>query len=204
MPTVAYPRGDRRDPALLETFKQAFGGDWTDVQWQTDKQTAKLVPCTGCGRPLGVNQFYAPAIAKCTGCGGQTETAGKGEAAIVQPGRTDPAKAANLADALLNKQFATAACPLCAEDMELKSVTHNQNYGPTRLVGYTKDGPRYDVSTGETAMLQCNGCKCVVSMSTTAPFVYRRQNEARDSAGDAPVWTSLLGAREKGETADAA
>lgn len=166
------------------------------IEKQTDKPEGKLVPCTGCQRALFVNAFYAPAQAKCTACKGQSATAGRGEAAIVQPGKTDPTKAANLADSLLNKAFAQATCPLCQEEMELKHVTHNPHYGPSHLLGYDGKGmPRYDNTTGETVLLQCNSCKTTTSYSTTAQAVYRRQNEPKPGTSR-PIMGDMLGERE--------
>lgn len=40
-----------------------------EVEVQTDKSEAKLVPCRGCHRPLLVNRFYSAAQASCADCG---------------------------------------------------------------------------------------------------------------------------------------
>lgn len=186
---------DERKGVVLIKGDRANLSEYDDTtEWQTDKQTVKIVGCNGCGKPIAVNAFYAPALAKCAACGHQSKSAGTGQAAIVQAGRTDPAKARNLADALINQQFGQAICPLCTEEMELKHIAHNSRYGPSRVVGYEKGQPLYDNDTGETVLLQCNKCKTVTSHSTTSQIVYRRQNEPK-AADTAPASEYLLGAR---------
>lgn len=169
-----------------------------EPEFQTDKDAVKLVGCRDCQRPLVVTTFYAAAKAICRECSGAT--AGNGGTATVGqpiPGSTDPAKAVNLADCLVNRQFAEANCPLCAEAMELKLVVHSDSYGPRQLEGYDKTGvPRYKVSVGETVTLQCNSCKTTVNMSTMHQHEYRRQNEPKKRVGmeSAPL-ESVLGIR---------
>lgn len=183
------------EPAVLakgprEDFDAGLDG--RDIEWQTDKALVKICACTGCGAPVGVNTFYAPAIAKCSECGHQARNAGTGQSAIVQAGRTDPEKAVNLADCLLNKGFAFAMCPMSPDHvMELKSVSHSPTYGPSRRTdsGWLND-------TGETVMHQCGTCKTTVAYSTTAQMVYRRLNAPRTASGDPSAWEKLLGPAE--------
>lgn len=189
---VVFAKGER------STFVDSidFESRSFPIEWQTDKDTVKICLCTGCGeKAIGVNTFYAPAWAKCRACKGEAEASGVGQAQVVQPGKTDPAKAANLADVLLNKQFAEAPpCPLCTEPTELKSVAHNPMYGPSRIIGYEKGQPVYQNDVGETVMYQCNECKTSVSYSTVHQSVYRRQNEPKNTIGE-PSDRYLLGAR---------
>jgi hypothetical protein len=93
----------------------------------------------------------------------------------------DPATLANLDEALINPQFKHALCPFGEDhEMELKSVSHSPNYGPRHLVGYDGKGfPQYEQQTGESAMLQCNTCRCVISFSTMHPSLLQAQNESR-------------------------
>lgn len=195
-----HGRGAGEDP------KNAQYDSDRPIEVQSDKPTLKLVPCTGCQRALAVNVFYAPAIARCSECGGgATRASGTGGAAgqseIVQAGRTDPVKAARLADCLINPAFAKAICPVHPDDeehvMELKSVNHNERYGPSELIG-AKDGrPQYrQIAPGETAMHQCLKCKAIVTYSTTAQAQFRRCNEPR-SGKSSQGWLAQLGAREE-------
>lgn len=172
------------------------------IEFQTDKANVKIVVCVECGAPLAVNVFYAPAIAKCSEHGGgekrqhRDKGSAPGSQGIVQAGKTDPEKAVNLADCLINKQFAEAVCPLCAEVMELKNVSHNPAYGPRHLVGEKNGQLIYDQKTGETVLLQCNSCKTTTSYSTVHTIVYRRQNEPKPNTGRKSGWGELLGERE--------
>lgn len=174
----------------------------TDIEFQTDKQTVKVCPCTadGCGKPIAVNAFYAPAIAKCGGHGGGGErrsTSGDtGGSQIVQAGRTDPSKAARLEDCLINKEFAVATCPFCSTVMELKSVSHNEHYGPGEWVSNGKGGREWrQTAQGETVSHQCNSCRTTLSMSTSAQITYRRMNEPKRVV-NRPALEVLLGERE--------
>lgn len=202
--TTGFPRGDL-EWVLQYDAKQGLEpfydlGQEPDIQ--TDKAMVKLCPCTSCKRPVVVNVFYAAAIAKCSACKGEIESAGgagRGSAAIVQVGRTDPALARNLVDCLINDEFAEANCLKCGEPMELKSVSHNEHYGPSQLIGYDKQGrAEYkQVAQGETVMHQCNHCKLVMTISTTAQQVYRRQNEPRTKdTRESNVWVDVNGIRE--------
>lgn len=145
---------------------------------QTDKDQVKIVPCRECERALVVTTFFAPAKAICRICKG--ETAGDSRQATVgQPiaGSTDPAKAVNLADCLVNKHFASALCPVHPDEheMELKAVNHSPHYGPGFFVG--KVWRQIDV--GETVIHQCKECLAVVTYSTTFRTHMRRQNEVK-------------------------
>jgi hypothetical protein len=156
------------------------------VEVQTDKDAIKVVPCRGCARPLVVNTFYAASKARCTECRAAGGT-GRGSSDAPVPGKTDPAKARRLEDCLVNHGFAHAQCPVDAEhDMELKSVSHSQYYGPKPRV------------PGETVMFQCRECRATVSYSTTAQQQFRRQNEP-DESGSKQVngWAEILGTREE-------
>jgi DNA-directed RNA polymerase subunit M/transcription elongation factor TFIIS len=153
---------------------------------QTDKDSKKAVPCRECKRPLLVNAFYAAAKAQCSSCRG--ETAAKPRTATVgvpQPGRTDPAKAVNLKDCLINQHFAQALCPVHPDDedhvVELISVSHTPQYGPTEHIGYKDGKPQYrQIAPGETVLYQCQKCKATTSYSTTAMSLFQRQNAVRD------------------------
>lgn len=158
---------------------------------QTDKTSVKLVPCRECRRALVVTTFFAPAKAICRSCKG--ETAGEGRQATVgQPvaGQTDPAKAVNLADCLVNKHFAHATCPVRPDEheMELKSVNHSPQYGPGYFVG--KMWRQTDV--GETVIHQCKDCLAVVTYSTTFRTKMRRQNEVKIKPDTGPREASYL------------
>lgn len=173
-----------------------------DPDVQTDKRMVKLCPCTSCKRPVVVNQYYSASIARCKGCKGAIESAGGagvGQAAIVQAGRTDPSLARDLAACLVNPVLSEISCLLCGGAMELKSVSHNDNYGPSELIGYDTQGrPQFkQIAPGETVMHQCNHCKATCNWSTTAQQVYRRQNEPRNrDAHEANVWADVNGVRE--------
>lgn len=200
MSAAAYPKGPREDiPALIK--KGVADGVLApkELEEQTDKPMVKLVPCTNpeCRRPIAVNVFYAPAIAKCSDCGFQAKSAGTGQSQIVQAGRTDPEKAARLDECLVNKEFAGPfMCPLCEHAMELKYVTHNPSYGPRKLIGHDSKGPLYKETLGESAMLQCNKCLTTLSLSTMHQVEYRRQNEPKQSTRTSTAWETLLGERE--------
>lgn len=147
---------------------------------QTDKEQVKVVPCRECERALVVTTFFAPAKAICRVCKGETVGESK-QATVGQPvaGSTDPAKAVNLADCLVNKHFAKALCPVHSDDesheMELMAVNHSPHYGPGFFVG--KLWRQIDV--GETAIHQCRECLAVVTYSTTFRTRMRRQNEVK-------------------------
>lgn len=166
----------------------------------TDKTAVKFCPCTECRRCCVVTTFMAPAKVKCNECSGTaTGTRETGTQAVVQPGRTDPARAVNLVDTLINKEFAHAVCPL-GEDhtMELKDVCHVPNYGPRQLIEY-KDGiPRYDQKIGELVTHQCLTCATTVQYSTTHPKQLRRVNEPRHSDRNKPgPFEDILGVRDE-------
>lgn len=149
-----------------------------DAEIQTDKDTAKILPCANCQAELIVSMFYAAANARCAECKGLASQPGQG--GVVTPGKTNPADARDLMDCLLHKSFGAMVCPVDCEHgpMELKSVSHNPRYGPSSFFGYVKGEPVYKQDgPGETTMLQCNSCKCCVSFSTTAQSVFRRVNE---------------------------
>lgn len=176
-----------------------------DLEIQTDKANGKVVTCTVCDeQKIFVNAFYAPAQAKCSGCRPATAPSGGGAGtqAVVQKGRTDPAKAANLADVLINPHFAFAICPVAPDDpeghsMELKSVDHHDYHGPSEHTGYQNGRPVYRQSArGETVLHQCLECKAVVTYSTTAQSQFRRLNEPSANIKTTNGWGALLGVRE--------
>jgi hypothetical protein len=163
-----------------------------DVEYHTDKEAVKIVPCRNadCKRPMVVTTFFAAAKAECRVCTGETDgerrKAAPGSLQAVVPGETDPALAVNLQDALINKQFMTAVCPMCQGEMELKSVNHSDTVGPGHWV-HGKE-PRWEqTAKGETVMFQCNDDLTVVTMATTARHRFRRANEVRPGK-DANVW----------------
>lgn len=169
---------------------------------QTDKDMVKLVPCRECQRPLVVTTFFAPAKAICRSCKGEAPDS---VATVGQPvpGQTDPAKAVNLKDCLVNKQFEFARCPVHPDDeehvMELKSVSHNDHYGPTTMIGYEKGQPVYrQDAPGETVMHQCTHCKATVVYSTKHVVQYKRINEVKVEPDFGPPHrNSLLGVRDE-------
>lgn len=175
------------------------GVDWTlELEVHTDKRNVKVVPCTMCTRPMVVSTFYVPGWAKCRVCSPDRKASGeRGTVVIPQVGRTDPATAVDLAACLINRaEFEIMLCPFGHGEMELKSVNHNDQHGPSKIIGYEKGQPIYKLlAVGETVMHQCNECLCVVTMSTTAHTSFRRQNEVRPGK-NANVWDDLHGSRE--------
>lgn len=160
------------------------------VEVQTDKDRMKLVPCRECKRPLAVTTFFAPAKAICGSCKGETV----GTVATVGvpiPGQTDPAKAVNLADCLLNEGFKQP--PLCpahpdaGHEMELKMVTHSPHHGPTTNV------------PAESAFWQCTTCCAGVTLTTMYRSQFKRQNEVRSQTLDPEPMEDLLGVRDEDE-----
>lgn len=186
-------------------FKQ-LSAEWYDLSLpfsiETDKTPVKFVPCGICRRAMMVTTFYVPAWANsgCRGCKGTEESAGFASVQVPQAGRTLPEKAVNLADCLINEQFGNQlSCPVCGDEMELKSVGHNPNYGPRVKIGEDKKTgrPIYEQLQGETVMHQCNSCFCAVSFSTAHVTRYRRQNEPKMTAGARPTSEYILGQREE-------
>lgn len=183
------------------------------TELQTDKTRVKLVSCRECGRALVVSTFYVKANARCRSCKGESGgDAAPATVAVPIPGSTDPAKAINLADCLVNPSFAMALCPVHPEDpehiMELKSVAHSAYYGPREFMGYDKHGhPNYrGEDPGESVTHQCLKCKATVSYSTMRQVQLRRQNEVRQRDDDQlgspdAIPVALLGARKEGEAA---
>lgn len=150
-----------------------------EVEIQTDKDMVKIVGCRECKRPLVVTSVYAPAKAMCNVCKG-----GTGKVATIGqpvPGQTDPAKAVNLADCLVNVHFAQALCPVHPDDedhvMELKAVSHSPHYGPGH---YGPKGAWIQDAPGEVVTHQCTKCLAVVNYSTTFRSPMIRQNAKRD------------------------
>lgn len=159
----------------------------------TDKENTKTIPCVVCRRPCVVTTFLAPAKCRCRDHK-NSGSVGTGEVGVPIPGSTDPAKATNLADCLVNKTFERAVCPVHPDDpeheMELKSITHAPHHGPMR------DG--VVIEPGEVATHQCLKCNTVVTYSTQHLHQYRRQNEPREAAknfDDGTVLDWTLGAR---------
>lgn len=161
---------------------------------QSGKPPYKLVPCTGCRRPMVVNTFYVLAWAKCHASGCSGESRGPATVAVAQAGRTEPSDAVNLDECVINDCFVEAHCPFGHGPMELKSVNHNPTHGPTAWK--MMDGRRtlVQIEKGETVMHQCNTCKCVISLSTTAQSVFRRVNEVRPGK-HVNGWGATLGIR---------
>jgi hypothetical protein len=173
------------------------------AELQTDKPVGKVVPCIECGeRELIVNQFYAPAIARCASCKGESAGAGVATVAAPVPGKTDPAKAADLNKLLVNGEFAHALCPVHPNDpdheMELKWVSHSDHYGPSELVGYKNGRPEYrQTNVGETVLHQCLKCKATVSYSTTTQTQLRRVNEPREDKHAGQGLERWVGSRDE-------
>lgn len=185
----------RHVPVLQDIFNFSL-----EPEVQTDKRLIKIMPCQFCRRPLIVTTFYVAAWAKCSLCRGEESgTRGKGTVKVVQAGRTEPALAADLTKLLINPHFAQAICPVHPDDeehsMELKSVNHNDNYGPGF---FNAKGAWIQTSPGETVMHQCRKCKAVVTYSTTAMYDFRRINEAGNGK-NSNVWATILGTREEDE-----
>lgn len=164
----------------------------------TDKDKTKDVPCRKCGRRCVVTLFATPEKTECLTCRGINRQEQK--AAVVRKAAetVDPAKLENLSDALINDHF--KQLPLCPFDpeheVELKSVAHSDAYGPRHLEGYDGRGhPQYQQQMGESAMYQCNNCKCVISYSTMHPVELRAQNEARRVGPRESTLASVLGTR---------
>lgn len=169
-----------------------------EPEYATDKDQVKIVPCRNeaCRRPMVVTTFFSPEKAECRACKGEAEPgATMATVGVPVPGQTDPGKAVRLADCLINKQLAEAVCPICVEPMELKSVNHNDEYGPGRWVQSSKGAIWEQLAKGETVMHQCNGCKLVVTMSTTATHLFRRQNEPGNGK-NANAWAGVNGVRD--------
>ncbi len=149
---------------------------------QTDKEAIKIVPCRECKRPLGVTTFFAPAKAICRSCSGEALAEGGGVATVGQPtpGQTDPARAINLADCLVNKPFAQALCPVHPDDpdhvMEIKTVSHSQHYGPGHYEKSSKGLVWVQDAPGETVRHQCTKCLATVDYATTQRSPLHRQN----------------------------
>lgn len=166
---------------------------------QTDKDRVKVVPCRECKRPLVVTTFFAPAKAQCRSCSGEADTGGVATVGVPVPGQTDPAKAVNLTDALINIGFRTPPlCPLNGEHtVELKSVSYAPHHGPRHIRGYDGKGmPIVDQEVGETCMYQCTECNTAISFSTTHQGQYRRINEPREKrTSERNSWEWMLGFR---------
>jgi hypothetical protein len=181
------------DPAKFNPIKPDM-----DPEVQTDKEAVKIIGCRECARPLVVTTFFAAAKGVCRVCKGETGTV----ASVGQPvpGQTDPTKAVNLADCLVNKHFAHALCPVHPDneehEMELKQIAHSDHYGPGEFV-LTKDGRIWkQTAPGETAMHQCTKCNATVVYSTQHVVQFRRQNEVIDRPDlGAPHRNSALGIR---------
>ncbi len=168
--------------------------EFPDAEVQTDKDVAKLLPCGQCGTELIVSQFYAAANAKCSSCKGTV--AGPGTGGVVVPGKTEPAAAKNLEDALINRGFARALCPAHPDDpdhvMVIVSVVHNPHYGPSVFCGYKNGKPTYKQSApGESCQHQCQACRATVGYSTVAQSLYRPINKPRGAPdfGRRPSYT---------------
>jgi hypothetical protein len=178
-----------------------------DVEFHdsAQKPPLKLIPCTICKRPMVVNTFYVLAWAKClgSGCGGEAREAGS--VAVAQAGRTDPKTAVNLSECLINPSFDAQhhRCPVHPDDetheMKLKSVSHNDYYGPGRWA-QAKDGTYYwdQTAKGETVMLQCGKCWATASFSTTAQHEFKPVNAPRPGK-HVNGWADQLGVEDESE-----
>ena len=181
----AYPKGSLaywEDLIPQCRASHDFNTDLTP-EVQTDKHLVKAMPCTDCKRVLIVSTFYVPAWnPRCASCKGETNgRREKGSVGQPQKGRTRPEHAADLAKVLINPTFEKALCPVHPDDeahvMELKSVSHNKNCGPT-VVQFVKGEPTYvQVAPGEVVLHQCLKCKATVSYSTAVTVQFKRCNE---------------------------
>jgi hypothetical protein len=152
------------------------------------------------GSSTGGSTFYVPAWAKCNSCGGTDGPREKATVGVPQVGKTDPALAVDLATCLVNRvEFEVVNCPFGHGEMELKSVSHNDNYGPFHYERDKKGAAvRVQDAVGETTMHQCNTCRTTISMSTTAQHFFRRQNEPK-TGKSVNGWASENGVREDDE-----
>lgn len=203
--SVTFPKGHLTQ--AQELVNQCRDRDDFDVslryEVQTDKELVKIVPCQHCKRPLVVTTFYVLAWAKCNACRGEDGSArAKGSVEVVQAGRTNPALAKDLTKVLINPTFANARCPVRPDDdeheMELKSVNHNDRYGPTRPQLIDGKLVMVQFAPGETVMHQCNKCLAVVTYTTTAVSKFRRCNEP-GVGKNANGWAEDLGVRDDDE-----
>lgn len=183
--------------------------DNLEPEVQTEAENTKEVPCGECGRRLTVSKFYAPeSKARCTECKGEAkEEAAAGRRKFQAMASADKSKLADLKDALLNRSFSRAVCPVHPEDpeheMELKSVNHSAHHGPTELMGFQGGRPTFrQLAEGETVVHQCLKCKATTSYSTTAQVQFCKQNEPGDVHGrGVNAMSEFLGFRKLEETA---
>lgn len=207
MTTPDWPKGHRSQAAQLVQqikqdlrFQEAFDVG-LEAEVQTDKELVKVLPCQYCRRPLVVTTFYVLAWAKCSACKGTSSGPRKpGSVEVVQAGgRTEPRLAADLTKTLLNPTMAVARCPVHPDDeshvMELKTVHHNERYGPHAWKLVNGKMTLVQIAPGETVMHQCLSCNAVVSYSTTAVTQFARVNEVKPGK-NANRWADELGSRE--------
>lgn len=203
-----WPKGHRSQAAQLVQlvkqdlrFRETFNIE-LEAEVQTDKELVKVLPCQYCRRPLVVTTFYVLAWAKCSPCKGTSSGPRKpGSVDVVQAGgRTEPRLAADLTKTLINPSFAIATCPVHPDDeehvMELKTVHHNERYGPHAWKMIDGRLTLVQVATGETVMHQCTVCNAVVSYSSTAVTQFNRINEVK-SGKNANRWADSLGSRDE-------
>lgn len=196
-PSLPEDKHNRVDPTM-------------EVEVQTDKEMVKIVGCRDCGRPLVVTTFFAPAKAICRICKGESNGEGRTLATVGVPipGQTDPAKAVNLADCLVNQHFAMALCPVHPDDeshvMELKMVAHSPHYGPGEWTTGKNGRREYrQIAVGETVMHQCLKCNATVGYSTKQVVQFQRMNEVKVQPDlGMPHNAMPLGVRDEIEDAD--
>lgn len=205
----AFPKGHRTQ--WRELVRSAIEMELVDSklepEMQTDKELVKILPCQFCQRALVVTTFYVLAWAKCGPCKGEApSTREPGSVGVVQAGRTEPRLAQDLTKVLLNPTLAVALCPMHPNDpdheMELKSVHHNERYGPHEWRMVDKRLELVQIGPGETVIHQCLKCNAVVTYTTTAVTQFKRVNEVKDDDKHVNGWLRFLGARE--EAPDAA
>lgn len=207
MADAPWPKGHRSEwPDLLDLAKRVGDSrfDFTlAAEVQTDKELVKILPCQYCQRPLIVTTFYVLAWSKCGPCRGEGDAhRAKGSVEVVQAGRTDPALAADLTKLLVNPEFANAICPVFPGDpehvMELKSVHHNDHYGPYTFKLIDGKMARVELGPGETVMHQCLKCRAITTYTTTAQSQYTRCNEEGPrNVKHANGWSDFLSSREE-------
>lgn len=190
--TARFDRS-RLEEVLKEALPEGFDAS-KEHEVHTERDEMKLVPCRECGRPLAVTVFFAPAKAVCKVCSPRSEGRREGPArvGVPQAGRTDPAKAENLLDCLVNEGFKHALCPAHPSDedhvMELKQVSHSEHYGP----GLWRGKAWQQTAPGESVTWQCTRCNATVNYSTMQVVQFRRQNEPRQKPDFGPPHRNVL------------
>lgn len=201
----AWPKGHLSQWQQVVDTARHQGDDRFDFKLEpevhTDKEMIKILPCQTCKRPMVVTTFYVLAWAKCRTCKGEGDAhRPAGSVDVAQSGRTEPRLVKDLTKVLVNPNFARALCPVHPDDeaheMELKSVSWSDNYGPHEWRKVDGRMVPVQISQGETVMHQCKKCNAVVTYTTTAVTQFRRVNEPETSHKHSNGWVRHLGARD--------